>query len=345
MAGLLDIDGSLGEGGGQVLRTSLALSLITGQGFRLRRIRAGRPKPGLQPQHLMSVRAAAAVGNAATRGASAGSDDLVFEPGEVRAGTYRFDIGTAGATGLVLHTVCLPLALRGQAASDLTITGGTHVRTSPAYPFLDATWRGYLARMGLAVRLDLERPGFYPRGGGVLLAGIPAVARLKACSFLKRRELKAATGVAGVAALEDGIARRMARAARRGLEGLGLEAEIAQERWQGGPGCAIALRVGDFTACVAGERGKPAEKVAQQAVEEVAAYLLAAPAAVDLHSGDQILLPLALAEGGSEYTVAQVTRHLTTNAGVIQRFLSRQIVIEGEEGEPGRVRIGEGPGV
>ena len=344
MAALLDIDGSFGEGGGQVLRTSLALSLITGQGFHLRHIRAGRPKPGLQPQHLMSVRAAATVGNAATRGVSLGSTDLVFEPGEVRAGTYRFDIGTAGATGLVLHTIYLPLALRGQAASDLTIIGGTHVRTSPAYPFLDRTWRLYLRPMGLEVRLDLERPGFYPRGGGVLLAGIPAVEGLKACSFLERDEEKTATGVAGVASLDDGIARRMARVARRGLEELGLEADIAEERWQGGPGCSIALHLGSFTACVAGERGKPAEKVAQEAVEEVAAYLLAAPAAVDLHSGDQILLPQALAPGRSEYTVAQVTRHLTTNAGIIQRFLEREIVIEGTEGEPGRVMIGAGAG-
>src|SRR5439155_4429833 len=140
----LEIDGSQGEGGGQILRSSLALSLLTGRAFHLRNVRANRPKPGLQPQHLMSVRAAATVGQAQLRGASLQSSDLVFEPGEVRPGTYRFDIGTAGATGLVLHTVYLPLMLQGAVPSELTLTGGTHVSTSPCYHFLDSTWRAYL---------------------------------------------------------------------------------------------------------------------------------------------------------------------------------------------------------
>jgi RNA 3'-terminal phosphate cyclase (ATP) len=134
---MLELDGSFGEGGGQILRTSLALSLLTGRAFHLRNVRARRrPKPGLQPQHLMSVRAAAAVGNAQTRGASLGGTDLVFEPGPVRAGAYRFDVGTAGSTGLVLHTLYLPLALRGDSPSELTLIGGTHVATSPCFHFL-----------------------------------------------------------------------------------------------------------------------------------------------------------------------------------------------------------------
>src|ERR1700730_7416832 len=126
---LLEIDGSLGEGGGQILRSSLALALLTGKGFHLRNVRAGRPKPGLQPQHLMSVRAAATIGSATMRGASPGSSDLVFEPGPVQSGKYRFDVGTAGATGLVLHTIYLPLTYRAEAPSEVTLIGGTHVRT------------------------------------------------------------------------------------------------------------------------------------------------------------------------------------------------------------------------
>src|SRR3954452_13638053 len=169
---LLEIDGSFGEGGGQILRTSLALSLLTGRPFHLRNVRARRSKPGLQPQHLKSVQAAAAVGQARLRGASLGSSDLSFEPGEVRAGKYTFDIGTAGATGLVLHTVYLPLALRGGEPSEVTLVGGTHVRTSPGFHFLDTTWRRYLAQCGLKVSLTLLRPGFYPRGGGMVLASI-----------------------------------------------------------------------------------------------------------------------------------------------------------------------------
>src|SRR5579875_3106770 len=169
---MLELDGSFGEGGGQILRTCLALSLLTGRAFHLRNVRAGRPKPGLQPQHLMSVRAAATVGQAQTRGASLGSSVLDFEPGEVRAGPYRFDVGTAGSVGLVLHTIYLPLALRGRTPSELTLIGGTHVSTSPCFHFLDTTWRRYLELCGLRLSLRMNRPGFYPRGGGVVDAFI-----------------------------------------------------------------------------------------------------------------------------------------------------------------------------
>jgi RNA 3'-terminal phosphate cyclase (ATP) len=353
MSKRIEIDGSHGEGGGQVLRTSLALSLITGKPFRLFNVRAGREKPGLQPQHLMSVKAAAIVGNAQMRGASIGSSDLSFEPGEVRAGTYRFDIGTAGATGLVLHTIYLPLALRGRAASEITITGGTHVRTSPAFPFLGRTWQPYLERMGLTIRLTLERPGFYPRGGGEIRAVIPACSGLKGVIILlplrgARGDEKRVSGVAGVAGLDAGIAKRMARTARQALEKHGLVATISEEEWEGGPGCAIALSLEAkpvaSTFCVAGERGKPAEAVAKQAVDELVAHH-AAGAPVDLHSADQLLLPLSLAEGPSEYAVAEVTRHLTTNADVIRRFLEREIVIEGAEGSVGVVKVGAGSAV
>src|SRR5215210_5288181 len=144
MSDLIDIDGSQGEGGGQVLRTSLALSLLTGKPFHLRHVRARRSKPGLQPQHLQCVEAAAAIGQAKLRGASIGSTDLTFEPGEVRPGNFRFDIGTAGATSLVLHTVYLPLALRAATPCEVTLVGGTHVTHSPSYHFLEATWGSYL---------------------------------------------------------------------------------------------------------------------------------------------------------------------------------------------------------
>src|SRR5262249_36691439 len=154
-------------------------------------VRAGRAKPGLQPQHLMSVRAAAEVGQAKLRGASRGSTDLVFEPGEVRAGPYRFDIGTAGSTGLLLHTVYLPPALRGSVPSSLTLIGGPHVLTSPCYHFLDATWRRYLAACGLHVTLRLQRPGFYPRGGGVMEAFVQPCSRPHGIELKERGPVKA----------------------------------------------------------------------------------------------------------------------------------------------------------
>lgn len=339
---ILELDGSFGEGGGQILRTSLSLSLLTGRAFHLRNVRAGRSKPGLQPQHLMSVRAAAAIGQAGLRGASLGSSDLVFEPGQVRGGKYRFDVGTAGATGLVLHTLYLPLALRGEAQSELTLIGGTHVLASPCFHFLDTTWRRYLELCGLRVRLRMTRPGFYPRGGGVVEAMIEPCPQLRGVR-LDKRDPVSASGFSAVAGLDASIARRQARRAVSRLRQFGLEIELREETWSGGPGTVLAVELD--TAPVpalffaVGARGKPAERVADEAVDQVIAYLKADDALVDPHSGDQLALPLSLAEGPSEYRVTEVTRHLTTNLAVIRRFLERDLVCQGAEGEVGVVRI------
>src|SRR5215469_2097545 len=239
---MIELDGSLGEGGGQILRTSLELSLLTGKPFHLRNVRAGRPKPGLQPQHLMSVRAAATIGQAQTRGASLGSSDLVFEPGDVQAGSYRFDVGTAGAVGLVLHTLYLPLALRGQTPSELTLIGGTHVSTSPCFHFLDTTWRRYLELCGLRVSLRMNRPGFYPRGGGVVEAFIQPCAKLHGVRLGARASVKA-SGFSAVAGLDVSIARRQARRATFRLQQYGLKAHLREETWQGGPGSVLAVEL------------------------------------------------------------------------------------------------------
>jgi RNA 3'-terminal phosphate cyclase (ATP) len=340
---MLELDGSFGEGGGQILRTSLALSLLTGKSFHLRNVRAGRPKPGLHPQHLMSVRSAAAVGGANLRGASIGSTDLVFEPGPVKPGKYRFDVGTAGATGLVLHTLYLPLALRGgDTPSELTLIGGTHVTTSPCFHFLDVTWRRYLEAFGLRLSLKMARPGFYPRGGGVVEVHIQPCARLRGVSLRDRGPVKA-TGFSAVAGLPEQIAKRQARRAAYRLRERGLGVDFREETWEGGPGTVLAVVLDTAPAPTLffglGARGKPAERVADEAVDQVIAYLAADDALVDLHSADQIVLPLALVEGPSDYRVAEVTPHLTTNIAVIRRFVDREIVCEGEEGGPGRVRI------
>jgi RNA 3'-phosphate cyclase len=339
---LLELDGSYGEGGGQILRSSLALSLLTGRGFHLRNIRAGRAKPGLQPQHLQSGVAAARLGQAQLRGASRGSSDLVFEPGPVRAGSYHFDIGTAGATGLVLHTVYLPLALRGGDPSHVTLVGGTHVSNSPSFHFLAVTWRPYMEHLGLHVSLRLQRPGFYPRGGGLVEATIAPCPRLHGIHLPDRRPVRA-TGFSAVAGLPEHIARRQARRARFRLEQLGLDAAIEEQSWDGGPGSVIAVELDTHPVptlfCAIGARGKPAEAVADDAVDEVAAWLAGGPMLVDPHSADQLLLPLALAEGPSEYGTTAVTLHLTTNLWVIRQFLEREVEVEGEIGRPGRVRV------
>jgi RNA 3'-terminal phosphate cyclase (ATP) len=339
----IEVDGSAGEGGGQILRTSLALALLTGRAFHLRNVRAGRAKPGLQPQHLMSVRAAAAVGQAEVRGAVRDSTDLVFEPGAVVPGRYHFPIGTAGATGLVLHTLYLPLTLHAAGPSEVTVTGGTHVRTSPSFDFLETTWRPYVQLLGLRLKLRLVRAGFYPRGGGEVEAHFQPCPRLQGVQLTEGKRVTRATGRSIVAGLPEDIARRQARRAAHRLEEAGLEVDMREESWPGGPGTVLIVVL--HTAPVPtlffalGERGKRAERVADEAVEQALAFLKAEPPGVDPHSGDQLVLPLALAEGPSTYRMAEVTRHLTTNVNVIQHFLDRHIKVEGTEGEPGVVRI------
>jgi RNA 3'-phosphate cyclase len=339
---MIELDGAFGEGGGQVLRTSLALSLITGKSFRLVNVRANRPKPGLQPQHLMSVRAAATIGNAKVAGDALKSSVLVFEPGEVKPGRYRFAIGTAGATGMVLHTLYLPLAWRAAGPSELTIEGGTHVTTSPCFHFLDVTWRGYMERLGLRIRLEMRRPGFYPRGGGEIHAVIQPCARIKSLLLTKRPALTQAAGFSAGAGLPEHVAQRQARRAEYRLGTRNIAANLAQQEWPGGPGSVLALRFDEASVPTLffglGARGKPAEKVADEAVDEALAYVDTGMP-VDAHSADQIVLPLALSDGASEYAVAAVTPHLTTNIAVIKRFIEREISVEGEVGNPGVVRI------
>ncbi len=260
----------------------------------------------------------------------------------MQAGTYRFDVGTAGATGLVLHTIYLPLALHGRTPSELTLIGGTHVSTSPCFHFLNTTWRRYLELCGLRVSLRLNRPGFYPRGGGVVGAFIQPCANLHGVRLGARPSVRA-SGFSAVAGLDVSIARRQARRALFRLRQYGLKAQLREETWEGGPGTVLAVELDTHPVptlfFALGARGKPAERVADEAVDQLLAYLDAGDALVDAHSADQLVLPLALAEGPSEYRVAEVTRHLTTNIAVIRRFLERDIVWEGVEGKPGVVRI------
>ena len=341
---MIEIDGSLGEGGGQVLRSSLSLSLLTGKAFRLFNIRARRkPKPGLQPQHLMSVRAAATIGSAKISGASIGSSLLDFEPGPIAPGKYRFDIGTAGNTSLVLHTIYLPLAWNATGPSEVILTGGTHVMKSPCFHFLDVTWRAYLERIGLKIRLEMKRPGFYPRGGGEVVAHIQPCAHIDPLFLTKRPPITNATGFSAVAGLPDHIANRQARRAMERLKRKGIEGDIDQQEWEGGPSSVLGIIFDEAPVPTffygLGERGKPAEAVADDAAEEAIAYA-ESDAPVDPHSADQLVLPLAFASGASEYRVSTITQHLLTNIEIVKRFIDREIVCDGEEGSPGFVRIG-----
>jgi RNA 3'-phosphate cyclase len=340
---LIELDGSEGEGGGQILRSALALSILTGKPFKLVNIRANRPKPGLAAQHLMCVKAAGQISGGFYKGASLGSSVLFFEPKEVKAGTYHFAIGTAGATGLVLHTLALPLALRGHGESHLTITGGTHVKAAPTFHFNQTTWAAYHRRFGIEMELEMIRPGFYPRGGGEIRARIQPCSAVKHLKLLECPPLATAGGFAARADLPESVSEKMLRRMKHKLKQAGIESEIPAEEWSNGPGAVagIVFRQAPvptlFTAL--GERGKPAEAVADDCAEEALAYH-ASGCPVDPHSADQILLPLAFAEHPSEYRVSEVTRHLRTNIETVKRFVNREIACEGGLHQPGTVRIG-----
>jgi RNA 3'-terminal phosphate cyclase (ATP) len=321
------------------------LSLLTGQSFRMTKIRANRPQPGLRPQHQKALEAASLVGQAEVKGGGIGARELTFSPGMYISRDLSIDIGTAGSTGLILQTLHLPLAMRGQTSTTLALTGGTFNPKAPAFPFLSATWASYLAAFGMPINLSMGTAGFYPRGGGGLLAHIePARPRAFVCP--QRGSLTRVHGVAGVANLRDDIAQRMSGRAAARLAAHGITADVELVRWrspgQGGALCLVAEHDQAIPATFVGlaERGKPAEQVADEAVQQLLAFA-AVDASVDPHSADQILLPLAFAPGRSEFTVSQVTEHLLTNAQTIRAFLDRSITINEPKGEnqPGRVVI------
>jgi RNA 3'-terminal phosphate cyclase (ATP) len=323
------IDGSLGEGGGQILRTSLALSLVTGTPFRMENIRAKRKSPGLLRQHLTAVNAAAQVGQATLEGASLGSTSLTFSPKGLRGGEYSFAIGTAGSTTLVLQTLLLPLILASEP-SVVEIEGGTHNPSAPPFDFIELAFVPLLALMGAAVQLELVRPGFYPAGGGKIRVQILPAKRLGRLELQNRGEIVRRCVRAVVANLRYSIAEREVRVV---AEELGWSDDCLEARTltgSAGPGNAVSVIVGCenvtdvFTAF--GERSVSAERVAANAAKEARRYMNS-NAAVGEHLADQLLLPLALGDGGS-FTTTPLSSHATTNIETIRRFIDRPIVVE-----------------
>ncbi len=318
---MLTIDGSQGEGGGQVLRTSLALSLITRQSFRLTNVRARRPKPGLKRQHLTAVLAAQQVGQAEVTGAAVGSTEITFRPGRVLGGTFSFSVGTAGSATLVAQTV-LPALTIATEPSHLAFEGGTHNTHAPPFDFLDRVYLPILRRMGPGVEATLDRPGFYPAGGGRFRLEVNPRA-LQRIDLDDRGETVAHRAVARVASLPKAIADRELRVLgqRLGWDRSCLRHERVLDA--DGPGNVVLAEIESrhvtelFTGF--GERGVRAETVAERLADEVAAYL-ASGAAVGSHLADQLLLPFALAGGGSFRTV-EPSLHARTQADVVHMFL------------------------
>lgn len=321
---MIEIDGSQGEGGGQVLRTSLALSMVTGRPFRIQGIRAGRPKPGLMRQHLTCVLAAAELCGANVAGAEVGAREISFAPGPIRSGKFRFQIGTAGGTALVLQAI-LPAMLRADAPSSVTIEGGTHNTAAPPFEFVQLALLPLLVRCGARIRARLERHGFYPAGGGRIVVesdvsgGTDGYSSLELLIAGARRQ---ASATALLSRLSEEIGRRELAAlrARTGIEADACATVVVPDPV--GPGNALLAvleseHVTEVFSAV-GEHGKSAERVANEVSDQVREYLVR-HAPVGAHLADQLMVPLAVMAGG-RYRAAEVSSHARTNAEVMKKF-------------------------
>jgi len=319
---MIELDGAVGEGGGQILRSALSLAMVTGTPFRIRQIRARRSKPGLMRQHLVAVQAAAEICGARVQGAAVGSQELEFIPGPVKGGDYRFVIGTAGSCTLVLQTV-LPALLCADGPSTLHLAGGTHNPMAPPVQFLQRAFLPRLAEMGADVELSLERFGFYPAGGGEVRVRVAPGTSLRPREWMDRGARKAGYAECFIAGVPGRVAQRELECVGKAMnwgEAQLLNRTLPQEQ---GPGNALMLTLEYehvtevFTAF--GEKSVTAEQVARQVVQCARRYL-STSAAVGEYLGDQLMLPLALAGGGG-FTVDEVSMHARTNAGVIEMFL------------------------
>lgn len=330
---MIEIDGSKGEGGGQILRSALSLAVCTGQAFRIQKIRGGRPKPGLLRQHVTAVQAAAAISDARVEGGEVNSTTLIFEPGRLRPGDYAFAIGTAGSCTLVLQTVLPPL-LTASMPSVIRISGGTHNQWAPPVDFLCRAFLPLLARMGARVELTLERHGFHPRGGGVIVARITPVPRLQPIEISQRGPRVGGFAEAFIAGIPVTVAERELAVIGRRLNWTTDQLKIRGLPSEMGPGNALTVTlehehiVEVFTGF--GEKSRTAESVAEGVARQVRDYLTHG-APVGEYLADQLLMPMALGGVGTFVTCAP-TAHFASNAEVIAMFTGRRISVQGHDG-------------
>jgi RNA 3'-terminal phosphate cyclase (ATP) len=344
---LIAIDGSRAEGGGQGLRTALALSAVSGRGFRMERIRAAELRPGLRPRHLAAVRAFALCCGAEVHGAFEGSPDLRFAPGAPAAGEFTFEIGAAGAATLLLQAVVAALATAA-APSRLTLIGGTHVPRSPSYHFLARNWAPLVERLGLRLQPQLGRAGFAPRAEGRLGCELRPWPRPATLDLSRRGALVAVRGIAGSAHVKGEVSRRAADAARALL----WEARRIESDWEvvalesSSPGSFLqaeaVFETGRAAFALLGERGLRPELMGERAARRVLRFLDDETAVVDPFLADQLALPLAVAGGGGRLLTSEVTRHLETAVSVLRRF-EVPAQVWGRRGGPGGLEVGRWP--
>lgn len=325
---MIEIDGSVGEGGGQILRTSLALSMCTGRPFTMARIRAGRAKPGLMRQHLTCVNAAAEICDAEVQGAEVNSQTLTFTPGKVRSGNYSFNVGTAGSCTLVLQTVW-PALMMADSKSHLKLGGGTHNPMAPPFHFLERSYAPLMRKLGANIELSLRRLGFYPAGGGEIDATIwPAGDAFQPFDLNERGAEMESYAECFAPALSRTVAQRELEQLGTALRWSEGQLRVAPVRQNEGPGNALlaTLAYENLTEVFTqfGEKGVGSEKVARALAREVQAYQMS-HAALGPHLADQWSLPLALAAWKSQreasYTCTDLTMHARTNFEVIERFM------------------------
>ncbi|MDQ1924389.1 RNA 3'-terminal phosphate cyclase [Massilia pseudoviolaceinigra] len=329
---MIELDGAVGEGGGQILRSALTLSMITGQAFCIKNIRAGRKKPGLLRQHLVAVQAATQISGATVTGAELGSQTLVFAPKAIKGGDYQFAIGSAGSCTLVLQTVLLAL-LHADGPSTVRVSGGTHNPMAPPAQFLQRAYIPLLRKMGADIDIELLRSGFYPAGGGCIVATIAPCPQLQQLTLMERGERVGGYAEGIVAGLPASIALRELECVGLGMNWTGDQLRMRGLPGEQGPGNALLITLEYESAtevfCAFGEKMVRAETVAKDAMHEARRYI-ASQAAVGEHLADQLMLPMALAGGGS-FTADVISQHAITNAEVIGRFLAVAIMLEAGE--------------
>jgi len=314
---MIEIDGSYGEGGGQILRAAISLSCLTGKAVRISNIRANRPKPGLAAQHLKGIKAAKKLTDAEVEGLRLGSKTVIFKPGEVRSGRFRIDIGTAGSITLILQSILLPSLIE---RCEFTISGGTDVKWSPTADYFKNVTLPALSLFGVKCEFEVLRRGYYPKGGGIVRVKTEK-SSLNGFDFKDYSGDEIIKGISHCSNLPDHVARRQAEAAKAFLEKQGFETEIEAKVVRGeSTGSVITLWRSFKGGSSLGERGKRAEKVGEEAALNLANELNAG-GVVDRHLADQLMVFAAVANGKSSYTTTEVTLHQKSNAYVIEKFL------------------------
>ncbi len=333
------IDGSEGEGGGQVIRTSLSLSAITGKPLRIENVRGKRKKPGLFRQHLTALRAAAEICDAEVSGDSLKSSEFSFCPGQIKAGDYDFAIGSAGATTLVAQTT-LPILSFADGPSTVTISGGTHNIWAPTFDYLDQAFLPQFRKMGGRAKAEIEAYGFNPAGGGRIRLDIDPVTTPERLELNSRGDKRAEQVTALVANLKDSIGKREVKTLLRGLNLHPEQGEVISVESAGPGNCVtLALPFEHVTELIIGigQHGVRAESLAKHMVKEAQGFLKT-EAAVGPHLADQLILPMALLAGG-EFTTNEITQHTRTNIEIIQRFLDVEITLEQTDRKCWRITV------